>query len=90
LYPWSKHLYISHDLDARGLRRRHTKRGVEGRLRVLLDAEDRELESRLELGVGHIGHLHPQSHGSNESLQLDRFTCKALANERSLVDHSLP
>ena len=72
------------------LRSGHTEGGVEWRLGVLLDTEDRKLKCRLELGVGNVRHFHPQSHGSNESFQLDGFTCKALSNKCSLVDHSLP
>lgn len=70
--------------------RRLTERGVERRLGVFLDTEDRKLECRLQFWMGNIGDLHSQSHGPDESLQLDGFTCETLSNKRSLVDHSLP
>lgn len=42
------------------------------------------------LTVSDVGLGHTQSHRTDEALELDRLASEALADERGLVDHTLP
>ncbi|TIA88946.1 hypothetical protein E3P81_03189 [Wallemia ichthyophaga] len=73
-----------------GALREDAKLRVERRLRVLLNADDGELEGSLEFRVSDVCLLHTQARRSNETLKLWRFAGKVLTDKGRFSDHSLP
>lgn len=68
----------------------HAQARVHRTARVLLDADDRQIESGLQFRMCHMGVLVTQCHRTNESLELRRLSREALAHEAGLGHHSLP
>jgi hypothetical protein len=68
----------------------HTQVGVQRTGRVLLDAQDVQVEGGLELGVGHMCPLHTQTSGADKPLVLGSLAGIAVAHKSDLGDHSLP
>lgn len=64
----------------------NSKGCVEGRLRVLLDADDGKLEGRLELWMGNVGLLVPKTRWPNETLELWRLAREGLVDECGLKE----
>lgn len=77
------------DLD-NGSLGQDTQLSVHWILWVLLDANDGQLHSNSELWMCDVRLLVAQTHGSNESLELDRSSCEIWSDECGLRDHALP
>lgn len=77
------------DLD-NGSLGQDTQLRIHGVLRVLLNADDRQLHSDAEFGVRDIGLLVTQTHGPNKPLVLDGSSREIGPDKRGLGDHSFP
>lgn len=77
------------DLD-NGTLGQNTQLGVERVLRVLLDADDGELDSDTKLGVCDIGLLITETHRSNEALMLGVASSEVGSDKGRLGNHALP
>jgi len=61
-----------------------------GEVGFFLDADDWQLKGGLEIRMCHVGLIESQTHWSNESLVLWRFTSEPLSDITGLRNHSLP
>lgn len=66
------------------------ERGVEWAGGVFLDAKDRQLERRLQLGMHDVRFVEPQPHRTDEALELRRLARETVTNETNFGHHALP